>query len=67
MIETKKAVLLSVAEAAQRLSMDESQLRLFLRQGRIAGEKFGRDWMIPESALAQFKPQKRGRPRKAGK
>ncbi len=63
MIETKKAVLMSVTEAAQRLNMDESQLRLMLRQGRIVGEKFGRDWMVSESALAQYKPRKRGRPR----
>jgi len=69
-IETNKAVLLSVAEAAERLGMDLAQLRKYLRDSRIAGEKYGRDWMIRETDLLAFQRSYKpttGRPKKSAK
>jgi excisionase family DNA binding protein len=66
MIETNKAVLLTVAEAAARLGMDLAQLRRYLRDSRIAGVKYGRDWMIRENDLVSFQKSYKpttGRPR----
>jgi excisionase family DNA binding protein len=62
MIEVKGVNLLSVLEAARRLDMDESQLRVMLRKKRIPGIKLGRDWAIRESDVIEFKKNPVGRP-----
>jgi excisionase family DNA binding protein len=67
MIQVKGVNLLSVLEAAGRLEMDESQLRLMLRNGRIPGIKLGRDWAIRESDVVEFKKNPVGRPSAAKK
>jgi excisionase family DNA binding protein len=36
----------SVNEAAQRLSLDASQVRRLLRSGNIKGKKLGHDWVV---------------------
>jgi len=38
----------SVKEAAEKLGLDQSQIRRLLKQGKIEGKKWGRDWMILE-------------------
>ncbi len=38
-------------EAAERLGVSHSHMRLLLRQGRIQGIKLGRDWLIEIDSL----------------
>jgi predicted site-specific integrase-resolvase len=55
--------LLSVTEIAARLGIDPSLVRVYCREGRIKGEKMGRDWFASEAALARFEKTRRGRGR----
>jgi excisionase family DNA binding protein len=36
----------SVKEAAERLSLDPSQVRRLLKSGNIKGKKLGHDWVV---------------------
>ena len=36
----------STKGAAQRLGLDESQIRRLLQKGEIEGKKIGRDWVV---------------------
>jgi excisionase family DNA binding protein len=56
--------LLTVPEAAIRLTLSAVWVRRLCQQGRIQAMKAGRDWLIPEDALDEFKPRKVGRPPK---
>ena len=59
--------MLTVREAAQRLGVSQSSIRVWLDRepGRFRGaEKFGFMWMIPVSALDGFKLRLPGRPSK---
>lgn len=42
-------------EAAELLQVHPNTLRKWLREGKIAGKKFGRIWRIPESELETVK------------
>lgn len=46
----------TVAEVAEKLGLHAETVRLWLRQGRIRGLRFGRrgGWRISESALNDF-------------
>jgi len=45
--------LLTSAEAGARLGISACQMRKLCKAGRVDGAvKYGRDWVIPESALA---------------
>lgn len=59
----------TVAEAAERLGLDPSLVRVYCREGRIKADHFGKSWRISEAALVRFEANrpKRGRPpRSAG-
>jgi len=58
------SALLTTAQAAQRLGIAESTVKLLLREGRLKGEKHGRDWIIPADTLAGAVIHKRGRPKR---
>lgn len=51
-------------EAAEYLGLDRSLIARYCRQGRLAGRKAGRDWVITKSALDAFKkiPREPGNP-----
>lgn len=55
---------LSVAEAASRLGVDDSRVRLMLRQGLLPGRRLGRQWLVPSEEVARLSSQHRraGRP-----
>ena len=60
--------LLSVPEAAKKLGRHPEMVRIWLRDGRIRGEKFGKGkggvWMISEREIARFlkdEPERRNR------
>jgi excisionase family DNA binding protein len=46
--------LLTVTEAAKRLSMHPETLRDYLRAGTLRGVKTGRSWKVEESELAAY-------------
>jgi excisionase family DNA binding protein len=43
--------MLTVLEFCKRHKLDPGNVRRLLIAGRIPGTKFGRDWMIPETAV----------------
>ena len=45
---------IGTAEAANRIGIDESGVRRYIRLGVLAGEKFGRDWMLAEADVVAF-------------
>lgn len=46
--------LLSVGEAAKRLERSTEQVRRYLREGRLRGQRFGGQWFIERTTLDQF-------------
>jgi len=55
--------LLSLREAAARSGLSASHLRLLARTGRIAAQKFGRDWFTTEAAVLAYLADERLRKR----
>ena len=45
---------LSVEQAAQRLRVDESRVRRLLREGRLAGHRFGGSWVVDGDDVARL-------------
>ena len=45
---------MTTAAAADRLGVNPSRVRQFIREGRLQSEKLGRDRIIHEDALAAF-------------
>jgi excisionase family DNA binding protein len=54
LMENTQRVLLTVAEAAERLGVARSYLYLYVRDGSIPSVKLGRARRIPVKALDQF-------------
>lgn len=46
--------LVTVAEAAVRLSRSSEQVRRYLREGRLTGTRIGGQWFIHRDVLASF-------------
>ena len=46
--------LVTVAEAARQLERSTEQVRRYLREGRLAGQRLGGQWFIDRSELAAF-------------
>jgi len=46
--------LLTVAEAAQRLNRSTEQVRRYLREGRLKGQRVGGQWFINADHINQF-------------
>jgi len=53
--------LLTTEQAAGELGVTPQHVRLLIRQGKIAAEKAGRDWLIERKKLVR---RPRGRPAK---
>lgn len=51
--------LLTVEQAAQRLQLSPTSVRIHLRGGKLRGLKRGRAWRVPESALFEHAPGRR--------
>ena len=54
--------MLTITDAAARLGIDPSRVRLLVRQGRIPARRFGRAWVISESDLNTYQPRPQGKP-----
>lgn len=53
---------LTTAEAAARLGVSVRRVQALIEAGRLPARKYGRDWLIPETALAAVAERKPGRP-----
>ena len=49
----------TVAEAARRLGRSIEQVRRYLREGKLPGQRIGQQWFIEEEALAGWLPSRR--------
>ena len=45
---------ISTKEAAEYTGYSESNIRYLLREGKVKGRKFGRDWFTTEEALREY-------------
>jgi excisionase family DNA binding protein len=59
--------LLTAKQAAKILGVDDSRVRVLIREGRLPAQKIGRDWIIMEPDLELVKDRRPGRPQKRGK
>lgn len=55
--------MLSTAEAARILGVNESRVRALIKAGRITAQKVGGAWVIQERALERVKVRKPGWPK----
>ncbi|HYM00072.1 MAG TPA: hypothetical protein VEZ90_14055 [Blastocatellia bacterium] len=68
-----KKRMLTVAQAAKQLGAAERSIRLWAKQGKLAGAQLIEPpagvpyWLIPDSALKGFEKRGRGRPPKSKK
>ncbi len=46
--------MITVQEAARRLGRSIEQVRRYLREGKLRGERIGRQWFIDEASLASL-------------
>lgn len=49
---------MTVPEAAEALGYTVQHTRLLLRQGRLRGNKIGRDWVVLREAVAEYNVRK---------
>ncbi len=49
-----QSTLLSVADAASRLNRSTEQVRRYLREGRLQGQRLGGQWFIDRAVLDTF-------------
>lgn len=49
-----QSTLLSVADAANRLNRSTEQVRRYLREGRLQGQRLGGQWFIERAVLDAF-------------
>jgi len=59
--------LLPLPEVARRLNRNPVLVRRWLREGRLRGVKYGRDWLIAERDLARFRAEQPERRRRSGR
>lgn len=52
MIDRQPDEFLTVSQTARRLGRSIEQVRRYLREGKLPGQRIGQQWFIPESAVA---------------
>jgi excisionase family DNA binding protein len=57
--------LLTTAQAAERVGIDSSRIRRYIKAGRLPATLYGKTWLIRASDLPLIAERKPGRPRKA--
>ena len=51
--------MITVAEAAQRLERSQEQIRRYLREGKLQGQRIGNQWFVDPSHLLTFTADRR--------
>lgn len=54
----------TTAQVAHLLGVSPARVRHLIKAARLKATKVGRDWLIPESAIAAVRDRKPGRPRR---
>jgi excisionase family DNA binding protein len=54
-------VLLSVTEAAKKLSISQQRVRVLLAQGRLKGKKVGGTWVVQGLSYTKMRPGRKGK------
>jgi excisionase family DNA binding protein len=57
MIETEGMI--TVAEAAKRLDRSIEQVRRYLREGKLKGQRIGNQWFVEEESIKEKRPKKK--------
>jgi excisionase family DNA binding protein len=63
-IESEMMNLLNTKQAAEKLNISAIRVRQLIREGRLAAQLVGRDYVIKESDLKLVQDRKTGRPPK---
>jgi excisionase family DNA binding protein len=50
---------MTTKEAAEKLGYTTQHTRLLIRQGKLEGSKFGRDWMVVRESVEAYQPERR--------
>jgi len=58
--------MITVAEAARRLSRSIEQVRRYLREGKLQGQRIGQQWFIDEASLEMRYRQSEGSLQRVG-
>lgn len=58
--------MLTTKQAGERLGVTDARVRVLLTEGRLSGEKFGRDWLVSRESVENYQLSRRpaGRPKK---
>ena len=59
-----KIKILTTAQAAKILGVNDSRVRQLILAGRLPAQKLGRDWIIYEKDLSKVVDRKPGRPKR---
>jgi excisionase family DNA binding protein len=59
-----KMKILTTAQAAKILGVNDSRVRQLILAGRLPAQKLGRDWIIYEKDLSKVVDRKPGRPKR---
>ena len=59
-----KGKILTTAQAAKILGVNDSRVRQFILAGRLPAQKLGRDWIIYEKDLSKVADRTPGRPKR---
>lgn len=54
-------MLLTLAQAAERLGRSVNTLREQIRRGRLHAQKIGRDWLVEEAEVERYRRENLGR------
>jgi excisionase family DNA binding protein len=52
---------LTINQAAERIDISPTTLRLQIQRGKIEAEKFGRQWVIRATEIARYAEETRGK------
>ncbi len=50
---------LTVKESATLLDVTIQHMRLLLREGKLKGAKWGRDWVVDKASVEEYDPRRR--------
>jgi excisionase family DNA binding protein len=59
--------LLTVTEAAKRLNRSTEQVRRYLREGKLKGQRIGNQWFVEQAALTPREEDDRLIPKELGR
>lgn len=55
--------MLTLIQAADRLGLSPTTLRIQIRNGRLRARKLGRDWLLTEAEVERYRRESLGRKR----